>query len=48
MNESSSKLRNFEKRKYTECPEKRGARDFDVIELTFETLEDLGRYDGRI
>jgi hypothetical protein len=47
MNESSSRLRNFEKRKYTECPEKRIARDVDVIELTFETLEDLGRYHGR-
>ena len=48
MNESSSKLRNLEKRKYTECPEKRRARDVDVIELAFETLEDLGRYDGRL
>jgi hypothetical protein len=48
MNESSNKLRNFEKRKYTECPEKRRARDVDVIELAFETLEDLGIYDGRI
>jgi hypothetical protein len=48
MNESSNKLRNFEKRKHTECPEKGRARDIDVIELTFETLEDLRRYDGRI
>jgi hypothetical protein len=36
MNESSNKLRNFEKRKHTECPEKRRARDVDVIELTLK------------
>lgn len=48
MNESSNKSRNFEKRKYTEYTEKRRARDVDVIELEFETLEDLGKYDGRI
>lgn len=46
MNESSNKSKNLEKRKYTECPEKRRARGGDVNELTFETLEDLDRYNG--